>query len=79
MVRREYRDVSQKIEAEFGASYERFSRDLYDGELDAIDEDLNGLVGDRQGRNDMAEALNQVASEAQALRRRIQAGAVAET
>ena len=78
-VRREYRDVSQKIEAELGASYEHFSRDFYDGELDAIDEDLNGLVGDRQARNEMAEALNQVASEAQALIRRIQAGAVAET
>lgn len=47
-------------------------------ELEGIDEALNGLVGERQTRNEMAEALNQIASEVQALIRRIQAGAVAQ-
>lgn len=77
-VRQAYRETSRRIEAEFWTSYEHFSRDFYSGELAVIDEDLNGLVGDRQARNEMAEALNQIASEAQALIRRIQAGAVAD-
>lgn len=73
-VRQAYRETSRQIEAEFWTSYEHFSRDFYGSELEAIDEDLNGLVGDRQARNEMAEALNQITSEAQ-----VQAGAVAET
>ena len=73
--------VAQTIgkEAEFWTSYEHFSRDFYDGELEAIDEALNGLVGERQTRNEMTEALNQIVSEAQTLIQRIQAGVVAET
>lgn len=59
-------------------SYEHFSRDFYCGELEAIDETLNGLVGERQTRNEMAGKLKQIASEAQALIRRIQAGAAAQ-
>ena len=78
-VRRASRETSRQIEAAFWASYEHFSRDFYDGELEAIDEALNGLVGDRQTRNEMAEALNQIVSEAQTIIQRIQAGAVAET
>lgn len=78
-VRRACRETSRQIEAEFWTSYEHFSRDFYDGELEAIDEALNGLVGGRQTRNEMAEALNQIVSEVQTLIQRIQAGAVAET
>lgn len=66
-VRQTYRETSRQIEAESWTSYEHFSRDFYGGELEAIDGDLNGLVGDRQAYNEMAEASNQVASEAQAL------------
>lgn len=63
-VRRASRETSRQIEAAFWTSYEHFSRDFYDGELEAIDEALNDLVGDRQTRNEMAEALNQIVSEA---------------
>ena len=77
-VRRAYRETSREIEAEFWVSYEHFSRDFYCGELEAIDETLNGLVGERQTRNEMAGMLKQIASEAQALIRRIQAGAAAQ-
>ena len=71
-VRRAYRAASREIEAEFWASYEAFSSDFYDGELEALEASLNDLVGQRQARTETAGRLNQVASEAQALIRHIQ-------
>ena len=78
-VRRAYRKASREIEAEFWASYETFSSDFYDGELEAINESLNDLIGQRQARTETADTLNQVAVEAQALIQRIQTGAVDAT
>ncbi len=54
---------------------EPFSCDFYDGELEAINESLNDLIGQRQARTETADTLNQVAVEAQVLIQRIQAGA----
>lgn len=44
-VRRAYRAASREIEAEFWASYEAFSGDFYDGELEALEASLNDLTG----------------------------------
>ena len=71
-VRRAYREASRKIEAEFWASYEAFSSDFYDGELEALEASLSDLVGQRRVRTETAERLHQVASDAQALIRHIQ-------
>ena len=74
-VRRAYREASREIEAEFWASYEAFSSDFYDGELEALEVSLNDLVGQRRARTGTAGRLNQVASEAQILIRHIQTAA----
>ena len=71
-VRRAYRAASGEIEAEFWASYEAFSSDFYDGELEALEASLNDLTGQRQARTETADLLHQVASDAQALIRHIQ-------
>ncbi len=54
---------------------EPFSCDFYDGELEAINESLNDLIGQRRARTETAGRLNQVASEAQILIRHIQTAA----
>lgn len=73
-VRRDYRDAVQGIEREFWATYEAFSQDFYDGELEAIDKLRVDLVGQRRARTDTANLLGQIASDAQALIQNIQAG-----
>ena len=73
-VRRDYRDAVQGIEGEFWATYEAFSQDFYDGELEAIDKLRVDLVGQRRARTDTANLLGQIASDAQALIQNIQAG-----
>ena len=71
-VRRAYRAASREIEAEFWASYEAFSSDFYDGELEALEASLNDLTGQHRARTETAERLHQVALDAQALIRHIQ-------
>ena len=78
-VRRAYREASREIEAEFWASYEAFSSDFYDGELEALEASLNDLVGQRRARTGTADRLNQVAVKAQVLIQRIQTGVVDAT
>ena len=71
-VRRAYREASREIEAEFWASYEAFSNDFCDGELEALESSLTDLAGQRQACTETAERLHQIASDAQALIRHIQ-------
>ena len=78
-VRRAYREVSHEIEVEFWTSYEQFSSDFYDGELEALEVSLNDLVGQRRARTETADKLNQVAVKAQVLIQRVQTGAVDAT
>ena len=78
-VRRAYREAAREIEAEFWASYEAFSSDFYDGELEALEASLNDLVGQRRARTETAGTLNQIAVEAQVLIQRVQTGVVDAT
>ena len=78
-VRRAYREAAREIEAEFWASYEAFSSDFYDGELEALEASLNDLVGQRRARTETADRLSQIAVGAQALIQRVQTGAVDAT
>ena len=78
-VRHAYREAAREIEAEFWASYEAFSNDFYDGELEALEASLDDLVGQRRARTETADRLNQVAVKAQVLIQRIQTGDVDAT
>lgn len=78
-IRRAYREATREIETEFWASYEAFSSDFYDGELEALEASLNDLVGQRRARTETADRLNQVAVKAQVLIQRIQTGVVDAT
>ena len=66
-VRQDYREVVREIEAEFWATYEEFSQDFYDGELNAIDALQDDLVGQRRVRTKTTNLLGQITSEARAL------------
>ena len=78
-VRCAYREAAREIEAEFWASYEAFSSDFYNGELEALEASLNDLVGQRRARTETADRLSQVASEAQTLIQHIQTTTVGTT
>lgn len=74
-IRQDYRDAVQAIEVDFWATYEEFSQNFYDGELNAIDASRDELVGPRHTRTEAANLLGQAASEAQTLIQEIQSGA----
>ena len=56
-IRQGYRNAVREVEGDFWATYEEFSKDFYEGELNAIDELRDDLVGPRRARTEMVDSL----------------------
>jgi len=63
-IRTAYRGSVREIERAFWSRYENFVRDFYQSELDAVDETVRSLVGQRANRSDEAQYFSALSSDA---------------
>ena len=66
-VRQEYRNAVRVIEEEFWSRFDRFSKELYENEIAAIDASRLEIVGQRDARTGASRMLSEVQSEARQL------------
>lgn len=71
-VRQEYRNAVRIIEDEFWSRFDRFSKELYENEIAAIDASRLEIVGQRDARTGASRVLSEVQSEATLLIKDIQ-------
>ncbi|GIV04403.1 MAG: hypothetical protein KatS3mg015_3233 [Fimbriimonadales bacterium] len=71
-IRAAYRESVLEIERAFWVRFEEFNKDFYESELEAVDDTLADLVGQRSGRKEAANDFSFIASECTQLIQKIQ-------